>query len=775
VSRRSKRHHSPFVIILLFATSIIVGGLATPAAAASRKAQAPNASSKSEDILFIHGVDSTSSGADGNDEFGNCGNSFQPAISLLTDANHQWGGHLITLSYYTHDHNCSPNGNIRNTADGSRCNGPNTGPTGFYDSGDNDGTNNEDDRHLACLLAWYIWDNYTINGQTVNVVAHSLGGVLLKEALYEVYVQHLTVTHNPAGPFPDHLYLDHVVTLSSPLGGLLKGSAYFDCKCTQLAEIEDGGAIIGDLTSPEGENLSSRANAWTMEGQVQANDPSGNQVGPNCDPVGESAFGMSSGIKIDYSYPVNNINTVPQAQPCNDLGTNDWYYFHGDYLYDNQIADDVTVNYCSGCVYDPPAMSRNFHHSLIAIYFGLVTNYPVVDVVGGGAFLDKWKQMGGLSGVLGAPTGNWHSIASGQAQDFQGGSIYWSSATGTYEVQGAIHSSYVQGWGGPAGGLGFPTSDEQGIANGRVSYFYGNLCGTDPRGPHNSGSAIYYSSTTDAHQVGGCIYNKYWNLGEANSALNFPTTDVKGISGGYVSYFYGALCGSGARGPNNSGSAIYYSGATGAHFVWGCIYTKYWSMHETSSALGYPSSDELAIGAGHVSYFYGNLCSAGSRGPNNSGGAIYDTGSTGAHFVWGCIYYTYWHDLSGPTGLLGFPVSDETTIHDSSGNLLGWASYFQGSGCGIGPWQSPGNPYGSSSAIYVPGGGGGHEVHGCILATYVQGWGGPTGPLGWPITNEYTNSAGDRESDFQNGAIIWHNSQALVIINNPGCGAQTAC
>jgi hypothetical protein len=313
---------------------------------------------------------------------------------------------------------------------------------------------------------------------------------------------------------------------------------------------------------------------------------------------------------------------------------------------------------------------------------------PVVNVVGGGAFYTIWQSFGGATGVLGEPTDSWYSVNGGQAQDFQGGSIDWSSATGTYEVHGAIYNEYAN-MSGPNGVLGFPTTDELPVTNsagtviGRVSYFYGNLCGS--RGPNNSGSAIYYSSATGAHQVGGCIYNKYWNMSGPNSQLSFPTSDVLAISGGYVSYFSGTTCGT-----SSSGSIITYSSTYGAHEVQGCIYHEYVAVKGgPSGALGFPVTDEQAIAGGHVSYFAGQSCNGG--GPNGSGSGIFDTPGTGAH-----------------------------------------------------------------------------EVHGCIYDAY-QKAGGPTGGLGFPVSDEYTNGSGNRESDFQGGYIIWNGQAHVYLYGCPSC------
>ena len=379
-----------------------------------------------------------------------------------------------------------------------------------------------------------------------------------------------------------------------------------------------------------------------------------------------------------------------------------------------------------------------------------------------GDFNTVWLREGGPIGALSDPIDSWYSIPGGQTQDFVGGNIYWSSATGTHEVQGAIYYEYTGVTSGPNGSLGFPSSDELGIAGGRVSYFYGHLCGA--RGPSNSGSAIYWTSTTGAHSVDGCIYNKYWNFGGPNSGLNFPTSDEQTLSGGWVSYFYGYRCGGVANGPYNSGSAIYSSG--GRTFdVTGCIYGKYQQLSGPGGMLGYPVSDLTNLYnssggfTGWVSYFAGLVCGGG--GPNGSGSAIYTPATSNtlgaSHDVTGCIYAKY--QQLGETGsLLGYPVSDLTNLYNSGGSFTGWVSYFAGQHCGSG------GPDGSGSAIYTPTTsntvGASHEVHGCIYDAY-QKAGGPTGGLGFPVSDEYTNGSGYRESDFQGGYITW-NGQANV-------------
>jgi len=154
--------------------------------------------------------------------------------------------------------------------------------------------------------------------------------------------------------------------------------------------------------------------------------------------------------------------------------------------------------------------------------------FSVYDVPGGGAFRTLWNQLGGMSGLLGDPTSNWGSVSGGQSQNFAGATAYWSSSTGTHEIHGAIRDRY-NALGGPAGSLGYPTSNEQGIGSGRVNYLAGTSCGS------SSGSAIYWNGA--AHAVTGCIFQYYKSVGEATGSLGFPAGDAFSITGGVEQVF----------------------------------------------------------------------------------------------------------------------------------------------------------------------------------------------------------------------------------------------
>ncbi|HEY5952027.1 MAG TPA: hypothetical protein VIV40_41305, partial [Kofleriaceae bacterium] len=89
-----------------------------------------------------------------------------------------------------------------------------------------------------------------------------------------------------------------------------------------------------------------------------------------------------------------------------------------------------------------------------------------------GAIRDKWAELGWEAGPLGYPVSNETKTPdnAGRFSVFQHGSIYWSPQTGAHEVRGAIRDKYAQtGW--ETGTLGYPTSDEYAVGNGRRSDF----------------------------------------------------------------------------------------------------------------------------------------------------------------------------------------------------------------------------------------------------------------------------------------------------------------
>ena len=105
---------------------------------------------------------------------------------------------------------------------------------------------------------------------------------------------------------------------------------------------------------------------------------------------------------------------------------------------------------------------------------------------------DKYCAMGAATSVLGAPVSAEYSVGSGRGRDYQGGSILWSAPTGAHEVHGAIVGDY-RTVGGPGSLLGFPLTDETGTPDGvgRFNHFAGgSVYWTPVTGAHEVHGAI---------------------------------------------------------------------------------------------------------------------------------------------------------------------------------------------------------------------------------------------------------------------------------------------
>lgn len=86
--------------------------------------------------------------------------------------------------------------------------------------------------------------------------------------------------------------------------------------------------------------------------------------------------------------------------------------------------------------------------------------------------------------------------------------------------------------------------------------------------------------------------------------------------------------------------------------------------------------------------------------------------------------------------VLGYPTTDEMTTPD-----------------GIGRY----NHFSNNASIYWTPGTGAHEVYGAVHDVWAaQGW--ERGRLGYPTSGEFTPRAGQRQSNFQHGYVVWYSA-----------------
>ena len=170
--------------------------------------------------------------------------------------------------------------------------------------------------------------------------------------------------------------------------------------------------------------------------------------------------------------------------------------------------------------------------------------------------------------------------------------------------------------------------------------------------------------------------------------------------------------------------------------VIGAIREKWTALGGPQSILGQPLTDELTTpdGVGRFNHF--------------QGGSIYWTPQTGAHEIHGAIREK-WSSLGFERSLLGYPLTDESTVPDRIGRF----NHFQG------------------GSIYWSPLTGAHEIHGAIRDRWAE-LGFERSFLGYPVTDEVDAQIvigaapfilAGRESQFQNGNIKWSSQTGPVV------------
>lgn len=190
----------------------------------------------------------------------------------------------------------------------------------------------------------------------------------------------------------------------------------------------------------------------------------------------------------------------------------------------------------------------------------------------------KYNALGAENSRLGLPVSNEYVVAGGGVrQDFQGGYLLWSPATGSRMLVGGIRGAY-DARGGSGGPLGFPISDEF-VVNGGVRQDFQN-------------GSLIWSPSRGTLMVFGANRAKYDALGGAGGFLGLP------VSNEY------AVARSGVRQDFQYGSLV-WSASTGSHYIRGAIGARYLALGGPSSRLGLPVTDEFAVTGGARQNFQG--------------------------------------------------------------------------------------------------------------------------------------------------------------------------
>ena len=182
-------------------------GAPSPAAAATIRYNADN---RQIPLLLIHGYNDSCYGAwnvAGADAHGNT--LAQPNSDARTYLANSGFSNIKEVGYYNSESSCDEN--LVADAGLTQCSSLGVSSTDL-------GTTNDRLEHVSCLLAWYIYSNYTQYGEPVNVLAHSMGGLLTRYAIGA------TAAH--AASFPPVLWVNNAETVATPHGGIY--GAYHD-------------------------------------------------------------------------------------------------------------------------------------------------------------------------------------------------------------------------------------------------------------------------------------------------------------------------------------------------------------------------------------------------------------------------------------------------------------------------------------------------------------------------------------------------------------------
>lgn len=213
-----------------------------------------------------------------------------------------------------------------------------------------------------------------------------------------------------------------------------------------------------------------------------------------------------------------------------------------------------------GAVYWTPSLGAHMVRGSVLTYFGSL----------------RWEQ-----GPLGYPLTNDLTLRAGSTQAFEGGTIYWSPASGAHVVLGAVQGRWLS-MGGVDGLLGYPTTDERSLGRGTVQSF--------------TGGHVYWTPAYGAHAVRGGVY-AWWAARSWERGAGYPTTGERpGLRGGGVvqSFEWGS---------------VYWTPFTGAHGVPATILPTWATQGWENGRLGYPIGEAWVSGGRVAQSFEGGVVS----------------------------------------------------------------------------------------------------------------------------------------------------------------------
>jgi pimeloyl-ACP methyl ester carboxylesterase len=268
------------------AACVLAGALLSLCTSGVAQARTDN---RSKPIVYVHGLDAF--GTAGSD----C-NSWNNMKNTL--ASWGWTGTAATIRYYEGDTNCSY------AVEHHGSHSKHYGGSAEHNSAGTSHTADTQIEHLAYHLAWSIYDHFSVNGTYVDLVGHSMGGLIARYAVAQVQRGH--------ADFPPSLRVEDVVTLGTPHGG--SGWASWCWWSDQCNEIEPGSSfqnwLAANAKNPQGTN----GTDWTTMGSYD-----------------DGLVSEGSAVQMSSTHKVNYLGSM-------NLG-------HSDYYNDTTDVRDADVEY----------------------------------------------------------------------------------------------------------------------------------------------------------------------------------------------------------------------------------------------------------------------------------------------------------------------------------------------------------------------------------------------------------------------------------------------
>ncbi len=211
---------------------------------------------RNKPVVYVHGYNPFGDGADCN------------MWSSMDNTLRAWGltGPKVTVRYYFGDTNCTQS--LQSHGTNGRHYDPGAVPWDRYVRIE----------HLGYRLAWMIYNQYSSKGIAVDVVSHSMGGLITRYALAQVARRH--------ADFPPYLYVEDSVTLGTPHAG----TGWADwCWTTQCEQMRPGSSLVNWLAANAPNPQGSGGTDWTAVGSYDDEIVSEG-----------SAISMSAAHKVQY-------------------------------------------------------------------------------------------------------------------------------------------------------------------------------------------------------------------------------------------------------------------------------------------------------------------------------------------------------------------------------------------------------------------------------------------------------------------------------------------